>query len=242
VVVPLDVSSQASIAAFAERVGRLVARIDVLVNNAGAWYADRRTSVDGIELTWATNVLGPHLLSGLLLPALRRAASANGEARVVHVGSHLASGLDLGDVEYVRRPFEGFKGAYPQSKQALHMLTLALAERTRGSGVAVNVVGPGWVRSDVHRSAPFATRIVMNTVGSLFARTVQAGADTPTWAAASTELAGASGKYFEDRKERPLDYSPSDVTAVWRLCEAMTTSTRGMPFAAASQLLEPTSS
>ena len=128
-VLHLDVADQASVRTVAQTVRDRTPRLDVLVNNAGAWYTDRRESPDGIELTLATNVLGPHLLTALLLDRL----AASEHARVVNVGSSVAGNLDLTDLQYARRPYDGFK-AYAQSKQALAMLTWALAERLQSNG------------------------------------------------------------------------------------------------------------
>src|SRR6185295_8925003 len=84
--------------------------LHVLVNNAGVLEKERRLSADGIELTWATNVLAYFLLTALLEDRLRAAAPA----RVINVASELAGGLDLDDVQYQRRPYRGVS-AYSQS-------------------------------------------------------------------------------------------------------------------------------
>ncbi len=134
---PLDVADQASIAAFAAAVIAAHASIDVLVNNAGAWFSDRRESPDGVELTFATNVLGPYLLTNALLAPLRA-----GHARVVNVVSSISGDYDADDLQFTRRTYDGFK-AYAQSKQALRMITWGQAAAAEGTGMTANAVAPG---------------------------------------------------------------------------------------------------
>lgn len=211
-VMVVDMADQRSIRSFAAEVVRRYPRLDGLVNNAGAWFPDRRLSQDGVELTWATNVLGPFLLTRLLEESLGRA-----RGRVIHVGSHLASGLDLDDVEYARRKYNGFSGAYPQSKQALLMLAHHEARRLAPRGVTLNVAEPEWVRTNAHRHANLVQRFVMNLAGSIAARTPAQGADTAVWLAAAPELAGVTGADFKDRQPQPPRFA-ADAQAIARLC------------------------
>jgi len=105
--------------------------------------------VDGIELTFATNVLGYFLLTQELLGLLEKSAPA----RIVNVASTYASDLDLDDLQFDRRPFESFK-AYAQSKACNRMLTWALARRLDGSGVVVNAMAPGLItETGLYRNA-----------------------------------------------------------------------------------------
>jgi dehydrogenase/reductase SDR family protein 12 len=121
-------------------------RIDVLVNNAGAWSSYRQESSDGIERTWATNVLGPFLLTELLRDSLARADAA----RLINVASGLANGLQLDDVQLARRPYRGV-AAYAQSKQANRMLTWAWSRRLEHDGVLAHALHPGLTRTDAFR-------------------------------------------------------------------------------------------
>ena len=75
-ILPLDLSNQRSIRRAVDQFLNEHSSLDVLVNNAGAWWADRRVSPDGIELVWATNVVGPYVLTKLLLPALHASGAA----------------------------------------------------------------------------------------------------------------------------------------------------------------------
>jgi NAD(P)-dependent dehydrogenase (short-subunit alcohol dehydrogenase family) len=196
-VMQVDMSNLSSIRTFASSLGARFGGLNVLVNNAGAWFTDRRTSSDGIELTFATNVVGPHLLTELLLPQLRTAS----RARVVNLVSSFAGSLDGSDLQFTRRPYDGAK-AYAQSKQALEMLTWGFAARTAGSGVTANCAEPGFVRTDLNRHATGFRTTMINVSAQLFGVTPAKGADTPLWVATAPELEGVTGKCFAKRKPK----------------------------------------
>src|SRR5688572_17017818 len=137
---PLDVDSEKSVAALAGYLGRTHGRCDVLVNNAGI-LADPRGSrlLDSKVETWrdtlATNVLGPLLLAQALVPLMRK----HRYGRIVNVSSAMGQLSDMGTGS----------PAYRVSKTALNALTLILAADLSGSGILVNSMSPGWVRSDM---------------------------------------------------------------------------------------------
>ena len=122
VVMKMDASSQKSIREFAGEFRKKYRRLDVLINNAAGnrGILPKINSVDGIELTFATNVVGYYLLTQELLDVLKKSAPA----RIVNVASTYASDLDLDDLQFERRPFESFK-AYAQSKACDRLLTWA---------------------------------------------------------------------------------------------------------------------
>jgi len=213
----VDLASQTSIRNFARGLIREVGELHILVNNAGIFATRRRTSPDGIELTWATNQLGYFLLTRELLPAL--SASAGG--RIVNVASELARDLDLDDVEFQRRRYDGLT-AYAQSKQANRMLTWALDRRTGGTPAA-NAVHPGGVATPlISKGGGLLARLVGAFMG-LRGRSPAEGADTPLWLAASPDLDGVSGRFWVDRKERSCRFrDPDREERLWSLCEAMT--------------------
>jgi NAD(P)-dependent dehydrogenase (short-subunit alcohol dehydrogenase family) len=216
----VDLASQASIRTFAAEVAAAHPKLHVLVNNAGIWKTKRQQSSDGIELTWATNVLGYYLLTDLLLDTLR----ASAPARVVNVASDLARDLDLSDVEFERRKYSGIR-AYAQSKQADRMLTWALARRLEGSGVSANALHPGGVNTGIFRKgdAGVLARALLALL-PLFTRSPEQGADTCVWLAASPQLEGVSGRYWVDRQQRPCPYhDPRREDELWDLCARMVT-------------------
>lgn len=217
-VMRVDTSSQASIRAFAAELSRRHEKLHVLVNNAGVWPTERQVSVDGIEMTWATNVLGYYLLTVLLLDHLK----ASKPARVVNVASALARGLDLTDVQYARRAFDG-TAAYAQSKQADRMLTWALDRRLEGTGVTANAVHPGLVATELARHFTGVIGAAAGPFLRLFARTPAQGADTAVWVAAADENERSSGNYYVSRKIKKCGFrDEAQVEALWRLCGEMT--------------------
>jgi NAD(P)-dependent dehydrogenase (short-subunit alcohol dehydrogenase family) len=195
-ILPLDVASMTSVRAFADAVARTHSTLQVLINNAGAWFNERGETAEGHELTLATNVLGPYLLARLLQPLLE----AGKPARIVNITSSAVGNYEASDLEWKKRKYNGFK-AYTQSKQALRMMTWKLAQRLEGSGVVANAVSPGFVKTDFLQNT---TGIV---AGMLRALTIMAvspekGAATPLWVALAPECASVSGRYFEAHKEK----------------------------------------
>ena len=217
-VMVVDVARQRSVRDFARDFAARHPRLDVLVNNAGIWSEKRRESPDGIELTWATNVLGYFLLTDLLLPALLAA----GRARVVNVASRLAGDLDLTDVGFERRPYSG-RTAYAQSKQADRMLTWALARRLEGTGVTANAMHPGFVATEIFGKGGGVVSFLTSLYSKASARRPEEGADTVVWLAASPEVENRSGLFWMDREERRCRFrSPDEEERLWRLCARMT--------------------
>ncbi len=138
-VLSVDTSDARSIRSFAERYAERYDRLDVLVNNAGVLLPERAVNAAGVELTFATNVLGYYLVATELCHALPAPPS-----RIVNVASTFAFALDLDDLQLQRRPYDGM-AAYAQSKACDRLLTWALARRLEPQGVAVNATAPGLV-------------------------------------------------------------------------------------------------
>jgi NAD(P)-dependent dehydrogenase (short-subunit alcohol dehydrogenase family) len=213
----VDVTDLASIRAFASAVATRFGKLDVLVNNAGVWFTDRRETPSGVELTFATNVLGPHLLTELLLPTLR----AGDHARVVNMVSGFSGDYDVTDLQFRRRPFDGGK-AYAQSKRALSLLTWGLAARTPETGVTANAAEPGFVRTGFNRNASGFRASMINFSARLFAVSPAKGADTPLWVATAPELAGVTGQRFAARKVKPDAFrDPAEIAPLEQACLAL---------------------
>jgi len=213
----VDFARAQSIRAFARDLATRHPKIHVLVNNAGIWSNCRQLGPDGIELVWATNVLGYFLTTELLLSQLRAA----GRARVVSVASRYAGGLDLTDVQFERRPWAG-KSAYAQSKQANRMWTWALSRRLEGTGVTANALHPGFVSTEIFKKGGGVLAFTLAVVAKLRARRPAEGADTVVWLAASPEADGQSGLFWVDRHEHPCRFR-DEVTEeeLWRMCQRM---------------------
>jgi NAD(P)-dependent dehydrogenase (short-subunit alcohol dehydrogenase family) len=213
-----DLSVQSQVRALAAELRRRRLPLHVLINNAGTIEPRRRLSADGIELTWATNVLACHLLTDLLLDLLLDGAPA----RVVNVASEMAGDLDLGDVQFERRPYRG-EAAYAQSKQADRMLTWALARRLERSGVTANAMHPGAVNTGLLARSSGLPREEASAWARSIGRTPAEGADTVVWLASSPEVSGLSGKFWRTRREIACRFRSREQEERLRsLCDAMT--------------------
>jgi NAD(P)-dependent dehydrogenase (short-subunit alcohol dehydrogenase family) len=191
-------------------------RIDRLVLNAAVWSVVKRYAPSGHERTWATNVLGHHLLLRLLEPRLAESAPA----RVVIVASGLAHSLDEDDVSFDRRPYRGV-AAYAQSKQAQRMLTRAYARRLAPSGVSVCAMHPGFTRTTAFARGGGIEGAIAGLGALLFGKAPRKAADTAVWLATSDALEGVSGGYFQDRNELPCGFvDPLREDRLHALCDA----------------------
>ncbi len=195
-VVVVDLARPASIRTGAAEVLQLLPRLDVLVNNAGVWSADRRETPDGLELVWATNVLGYYLLTELLSKQL----SESKPARVVMVASGLAHSLDLSDPEFKRRRYSGIK-AYAQSKQSDRMLTRSFSRRLAPLGVTVNSMHPDFTRTAAFAKGGGLQGAIAGLGAMLFGRSPRKAADTAVWLALSPDVRDVTGRYFRERRD-----------------------------------------
>ena len=217
----IDLSSQASVRACADRIKLQTQRLDVLINNAGDAFDCRELSIDGVELTFATNVLGPFALTNALLPLLQ----ASAPARLINVssgGMYLAK-LDLNDLQFERKKYDELM-AYAQSKRALMMLTELWAEQLKPSGVTANCMHPGWADTPLLQTGLPAFRQSLRSI----LRTPDEGADTIVWLAAAPQLATVTGRFWFDRRERSAHRifltksSPADYRQLWTECVRLT--------------------
>ena len=195
-----DLSRKSDIQALAER---WPGKLDVLINNAGATPRRRMETPEGIEMQFATNVLGYFWMTQAFSEQLKEAAPA----RVVNVTSYWAGDLDLNDLEFKRRRYNNGT-AYRQSKAANRMLTAAFAERFAPYQVTVNSCHPGDVNSQLSNDLGFGGH-----------ESPDAGARTPVWLATDPVGERETGKYFEHMSES-RDRLTSDRSAVEALYEA----------------------
>ncbi len=222
-----DLSNLGSVRAFTERFAGEAPRLDVLVNNAGVLPHERTLSDDGIELTFATNVLGPFLLTKGLLGLLEGSAPS----RVINVssGGMYTQRLHVDDLESAEGEFDGAV-AYARSKRATVVLTGLWAQRLWGTGVVVHAMHPGWVDTPGLRDS--LPRFYGLTKPLL--RTPEQGAETILWLGAAAEPALSSGGFWHDRRMRPTNRVPwtretlSERERLWAECERLTQE-RGAP-------------
>jgi NAD(P)-dependent dehydrogenase (short-subunit alcohol dehydrogenase family) len=214
----IDLSDLDSVRVGATKLRQQVPAIDVLINNAAIWLPNRQTTPTGTEMMWATNVLGPFLLTELLMPSLYAATPS----RIINLTSVLARNLDLDDPEFVDRPYTYFS-AYGQSKQANRMWTWDLAQRHADAGVVANAVHPGGVGTNLGQHHNKLFRAAFDFWGKCFARTPQKGADTVVWLAACAEGATHSGEYWVDRRRQACPHrDPDAITRLREMCALAT--------------------
>jgi NAD(P)-dependent dehydrogenase (short-subunit alcohol dehydrogenase family) len=196
-------------------------RLHALINNAGVMVADRTLSTDGIELTFATDVVGPFLLSNLLEPALAAAGDGTfGDSRLINLSSGGMYGqrIRVDDLQ-MARDYNGVT-AYARSKRAIVILSELWAERWRGAKIGVHSTHPGWADTQgVRDSLPTFRRLTQPIL-----RSATEGADTTVWLTAADAAALGTGGFWHDRVRRPTHYLPStresaqDRTELWRQC------------------------
>nr|XP_047908012.1 retinol dehydrogenase 12 isoform X3 [Anser cygnoides] len=188
----LDTSSLASVRAFAQAVLREEKRLDVLVNNAGLTGLPLTITPEGLEQTFATNYLGPFLLTNLLLDLLK----ASAPARIVNVSS-FRHGVGTADVRYLTGQAQpgGYDPIYNSTKLMNVLFTAELAQRLEGTGVTANSVNPGVVSTRIMRHFSWAMRTLFLLLRP-FIKSAEQGAVSTIYCAVSEEVSGITGKYF----------------------------------------------
>lgn len=193
--------------------------LDLLVHNAGAIFAERQRTIDGLERTFALNVLAPYLVTRLLWDRLVDSAPS----RVVTIASeaHRHAHLDLDDLE-LEHDYAPYR-AYSRSKLALLLLTREFAERFRGTGVSANAVHPGFVRTGFGRNNRGVFGAGVRVAATLFATSVARGVRTPLYAATSPAVSDLTGGYLVRERvaapsARALD--PTTARGLWARLEA----------------------
>lgn len=200
-----------------KRVGAEVAaaepKIDVLVNNAGAFFLSRQLSADGLEMTFATNHMAYFIVTLALLDNLKAA----GRARIVSTAStahQFGGALDFDDLQSAKT-YAAF-GAYGRSKLANILFTRELAKRLAGSGVTATCFHPGFVASNFATNNGVLARAAMGAA-KLVALSPERGADTLVWLASSAEADALNGGYYDRRKPGRLAPFAQDDAAAARL-------------------------
>ncbi len=206
-----DLSSLEQVRRLAERVRTRYPRLDVLVNNAGGVFLTRTVTPEGFEASFAVNHLAPYLLTRLLLE--QHALSE--QARIVTVSSdgHRMGALDFDDLGF-ERSYSAI-GAYNRSKLANVLFTRELARRLAGSGMTTNCLHPGQVATGIWNTAfPRWMGPVLGMAKKLLMITPEQAAQRIAYLAASPEVAGRTGLYFDkNRPTAPSRRAQDDVLA-----------------------------
>jgi len=179
-----------------------VGPLHVLINNAAVTPRIRQETPEGIELQFATNVLGYFWMTEAFRDILHQSAPS----QIVDIASYWAGGLDLDDLEFKRRRYSN-GSAYRQSKQANRMLAVAWAKKLKDDGITINGCHPGDVNSQLS-----------NNLGFGGSQSPDQGAETPVWLATEPIGIQVTGKYFEHLRESHCQFS-QDITSIDRLFE-----------------------
>ncbi len=218
-----DLSSQGEARYLAERYRQRFPRLDVLINNAGIMIGKRQESVDGFELTFATNYLAPFLLTDLLLDMLK----ASAPSRIINVSSFAhktTHGIDFDDLERKKGRFSAVK-TYCESKLAVLMFSYELAKRLGGTGVTVNALNPGLVKTNLGKNTTGFLKLNAVVLMKLFAISSERGARTSIYLASSPEVAGVTGKYFDKcrpKTSNKASRNTRDWQRLWMISEGIT--------------------
>ena len=216
--VVVDMADLDAVRQACDRLRALHDRLDVLVHNAGALSASRTESPQGIETTIAAQVVGPFLMTTLLLDRL--VASAPSRVITMSSGGMYTSGLRVDDLQMR----DGYRGAeqYARAKRAQVTLNEMWADRHGASGIHFHALHPGWADTPgVATSLPTFRRVVGPAL-----RTPDQGADTLVWLAAAEDALASNGGFWHDRRRRSLHILPttrrSDTPerrqALWEWC------------------------
>lgn len=201
----------------ARRVGAAIAaaeaRIDVLINNAGALFTTLQETEDGFEHTFATN----HLAYVVMTDALRDRLAASAPARIVNTASdaHRMATLDWSDLQSTRR--YGGMQAYCRTKLYNILFTRELGRRLRGTGVTANCLHPGFVASRFGDNTTGLSRLAVRALKSVFAISPERGAETIVHLASSSAVADITGGYFAKSKPAASTKTAADDAAARRL-------------------------
>jgi NAD(P)-dependent dehydrogenase (short-subunit alcohol dehydrogenase family) len=192
-----------------EEIAGSEARIDVLINNAGAIFGTRQVTGDALELTFATNHMAYFVVTNLLLERLK----ATPGARIVSTSSdaHRRAKLDFGDLQFETGYSAG--GMYGRTKLMNILFTRELSRRLAGTGVTANCLHPGFVATRFGDASGGLMSLALR-VAKKFALTPEEGANTIVYLASSPEVEGVSGKYFHKCKQvLPTAEAQSDADA-----------------------------
>jgi len=197
-----DLSLLADVRALADRLLETEPRVDVLINNAAVLPSERQITSEGLEQTFATNLLAPFALTRWLLPLLRQSSPA----RIVNVvsGGMYLSGIDTGNLQNEKGEFDGAR-AYARAKRGLMILTEQWADELENSAITVNAMHPGWAATPgVKESLPAFYRVTRPML-----RNAEQGADTMVWLAAAPEPENHSGLLWFDREPHLTSLFPN---------------------------------
>lgn len=227
-----DLGRQEDVHQIASKIANQFPVIHTLAHNAGALFNTRQRTANGTDLGVELMVSTPFLLTGLLLPQLIAASTANSESRPARVLTMSSGGMytEALTVSELEMSDKGYQGAqqYARAKRAQVVLNEMWAEKIPASSIVFHSLHPGWVKTPGITEALPGFSKVLSPLGLL--RTPREGADTLVWLSADDEAKSSSGKFWHDRAIRAIDMSnktrQADTTArrarLWQWCETKT--------------------
>jgi len=213
-----DLSLPSQVARLAEEVSARWNRLDVLLNNVGAFFAKKTMTCEGHESTFALNHLSYFLLTHKLLPLLKNSPAA----RIINTASQAHVGVDL-DFENLQgeKSYNGWN-AYQMSKLENILFTYELADRLQGTKITVNALHPGFVATKFGDNNEGFLGSALKVAKALFAINQDKGSETSFYLCTSPEVEGVTGKYFEKCKEKissPQSRNRNTAKKLWELTE-----------------------
>lgn len=215
-----DLSSLDSVRELAHDFMARYKQLHVLVNNAGVFLPKRVPTADGLETTFVTNHLGHFLLTNLLLDELK----ASSPSRIINLTSsaHYATEIDFEDLQGEKK-YSGYQ-AYSQSKLANVLFTHQLAKKLEGTGVTVNSLHPGVVRTGFGKDQGGLMSIAVR-IGSPFMMSAESAARAVIYLATSPEIEGVSGKFYSKGREKRSSnqsYDTASAERLWKVSAELT--------------------
>ena len=217
----LDLASLPSIRTFANQFTQKFKQLHVLINNAGVFCWNREETEDGFEKTIGINFLGHFLLTNLLLPLLTQTTGS----RILNVASnaYFKGKINLHDL-HLKKKYRGVN-AYDSSKLAIVLFTQELAERLKDTGVTVNTLHPGHAATNIWNMWPgkWYQALLFKVLKMLMRPTVEA-AQNSIYLASSDEVAGITGKYFDNKKTKEVSPNAKDIKLqkeLWSISEKL---------------------
>jgi NAD(P)-dependent dehydrogenase (short-subunit alcohol dehydrogenase family) len=213
-----DLSSQKSIQLLSKTIYERYPKLNVLINNAGALFSKKIFSVDGIEMTLATNYLGPLRLTLALQSLLEKSVPS----RIINISSdiHKWAKLDLAHLQYKDRKYQFIK-AYAQSKLLMNIMTFDLARKLEGTGITVNCVHPGAVKTALGSNNAHSVLLkFIDKLVKFFFLTPKKAAKPILDLIMSPELENTTGKYFVKGrvvKPSPDSYDTTLAKKLWAI-------------------------
>ena len=210
----VDLSLQESIQKMVTAFGKIHDRLDVLVNNAAVYKSKREMTPAGLEMMFATNHLGPFLLTNLLLDKLK----ASPPGRVLVVTAPSTTPIDFDNLQGEKR-FNSLQ-AFGVTKMCNLLFTYELSRRLAGTGVTVNAVHPGLTKTSLMIEAP----VILRWLTQVVSKTPEKAARSLAYLASSAEMANISGSFYKDGKEiksNQYSYDQNVQRQLWDVSTAL---------------------